>query len=128
MKQVICSDKAPKAIGPYSQGLKSGNILFVSGQIPLMPDGNVKEGNISEQTSQVMENIKAILSEAGLEMKTIIKTTIYLTDLNDFTEVNKVYGSYFSEPYPARATVQVAGLPKGAKIEIEAVAKALACK
>jgi len=128
MKKIFSTDKAPQAIGPYSQAVSAGDFLFLSGQIPLRPDGSMVEGSIEEQTEQVMENILAVLKATDLDIKNIIKTTIYLIDLKDFEKVNEVYGSYFErESYlkanpPARATVQVVGLPKGAKIEIEVVA------
>lgn len=122
MKRVFSTNKAPQAIGPYSQSVLGGNLVFVSGQIPLKPDGTLIEGSIEEETRQVMENIKAILETTDTKMQSIVKTTIYLTDLNDFEKVNEVYGSYFESDPPARATVQVAGLPKNAKVEIEAVA------
>ncbi|NQU99592.1 MAG: RidA family protein [Parcubacteria group bacterium] len=122
MKKIYKTDKAPEAIGPYSQMVQVGNTYYLSGQIPLKPDGILVEGSIEEQVGQVMENIKAVLESAGLGMEDIVKATIYLTDLNNFEKVNEVYGSYFEKDPPARSTVRVAGLPKGAKVEIEAVA------
>lgn len=122
MKRVFSTDKAPQAIGPYSQAVLGGNLVFVSGQIPLRPDGNMVVGSIGEETKQVMENIKAILEKTDTKMQSIVKTTIYLTDLGDFEKVNEIYGSYFENEPPARTTVQVAALPKGAKVEIEAIA------
>ncbi len=122
MKRVFTTDKAPQAIGPYSQSVLGGDLVFVSGQIPLKPDGNMVEGSIENQTRQVMENIKAILETTDTKMRSIVKTTIYLTDLVDFEKVNEIYGSYFENEPPARATVQVAALPKEARVEIEAVA------
>jgi 2-iminobutanoate/2-iminopropanoate deaminase len=122
MKRVFLTDKAPQAIGPYSQAVLGGNLVFVSGQIPLQPGGSMEEGSIEDQTKQIMENIKAILETTDTEMRSIVKATIYLTDLGDFEKVNEVYGSYFENEPPARSTVQVAGLPKGARVEIEAIA------
>ncbi len=121
--QMIYTDKAPKAIGPYSQAVKYENFIFISGQIAIDP--NTQEfivGDIETQTKRVMENIKAILEEAGLNLNHIIKTTIYLKNLEDFDKVNKIYGEYFTEYKPARATVEVSNLPKGALVEIEAIA------
>ncbi|RUM46405.1 MAG: reactive intermediate/imine deaminase [Hydrogenothermus sp.] len=121
--QMIYTDKAPKAIGPYSQAVKYENLIFISGQIAIDP--NTQEfigGDIETQTKRVMENIKAILEEAGLNFNHIIKTTIYLKNLEDFDKVNKIYGEYFTEHKPARATVEVSNLPKGALVEIEAIA------
>ncbi len=122
MKQTISTPNAPQAIGPYSQAMKTNNLIFCSGQIPLKPDGTMVEGGVKEQTKQVMENLKAVLETAGSNLDQIVKTTIYLTDLTDFQTINEIYGGYFKQNFPARATVQVAALPKGAKIEIEAVA------
>ena len=122
MKRVFSTDKAPQAIGPYSQMVRGGDFVFLSGQIPLKVDGSLIDGSIEEQVKQIMENIKAMLESLDMKMEKIVKTTIYLTDLNDFAKVNEVYGSYFGSEPPARSTVQVAALPKGAKIEIEAVA------
>jgi 2-iminobutanoate/2-iminopropanoate deaminase len=118
MPQTIYTSHAPKAIGPYSQAIKTNDLIFCSGQIPLRPDGTIVEGDIKEQTKQVMENLKAVLEAANSNLDKIVKTTIYLTDLNDFQAVNEIYGSYFKQNFPARATVQVTALPKGAKIEI----------
>ena len=121
--QPINTDKAPKAIGPYSQAIKYENLIFISGQIAIDPKTQeFVGGNIETQTRRVMENIKAILEEAGLNFNHVIKTTIYLKDLKDFDKVNKIYGEYFVEHKPARATVEVSNLPKGALIEIEAIA------
>ncbi|GAB6072094.1 RidA family protein [Venenivibrio stagnispumantis] len=121
--QMINTEKAPKAIGPYSQAIKFENLLFISGQIAINPQTNqLINGGIEEQTKQVMENIKAILQEAGLTFDNVIKTTIYLKDINDFAKVNEIYGSYFKEHKPARATVEVSRLPKDALIEIEVIA------
>lgn len=114
---------APAAIGPYSQGVRAGDFVFFSGQIPLDPKtGMVVSGGIENQTRQVMNNMEAVLKAAGLCFAQVVKTTIYLTDLNDFALVNEIYGSYLGGVYPARATVQVAALPKGVSVEIEWVA------
>ncbi|WP_104748967.1 RidA family protein [Helicobacter cetorum] len=123
MKQVIHSNLAPKAIGPYSQAIATNNLVFVSGQLGIdASTGEFKGTDIHAQTTQSMENIKAILKEAGLGMESVVKTTILLKSLDDFAVVNEIYGSYFKEPYPARATFQVAKLPKDALVEIEAIA------
>lgn len=120
--KVISTDKAPAAIGPYSQGLNAGNIVFVSGQIPVNPaTGNMAE-TVEEQAAQSLNNIKNILAADGLTMSDVIKTSVFLADLNDFAAVNKVYATFFEEPYPARSCVQVAAIPKGAKLEIECIA------
>lgn len=122
-KKIIETSTAPKAIGPYSQAVKAGGLIFVSGQIPINPNTNeLVSGSIETETTQVMENLKAILSAAGATSADVVKTTIYLADMGDFAKVNEVYGSYFTGSYPARATVQVAGLPKGVRVEIDAVA------
>lgn len=123
MKQTIISADAPKAIGPYSQGIRVGTLLFLSGQVGLDPaTGQMVDGDVAAQTRRVMENLAAVLKSAGLSLADVARTTIYLADMNDFARVNDVYGSYFSEPYPARATVQVARLPRDARVEIDAVA------
>ncbi|NHB23146.1 RidA family protein [Helicobacter pylori] len=123
MKKVIHSTLAPKAIGPYSQAIATNDLVFVSGQLGIdASTGEFKGTDIHSQTTQSMENIKAILKEAGLEMDSVVKTTILLKSLDDFAVVNEIYGSYFKEPYPARATFQVAKLPKDALVEIEAIA------
>ena len=120
---VISTDKAPKAIGPYSQAVKVGSWLFLSGQIPLDPaTGNVVSGGIAEQTERVLKNIEAVLGAKGLNFKHVVKTTIFLTDLSAFATVNEIYGRYFKEPYPARSTVQVSKLPKEVSVEIEVIA------
>lgn len=122
--EVITTPNAPAAIGPYSQAIKSGDLLFVSGQIPLDPKSKeLVEGGIEAQTERVMHNLRAILQAAGASFEDVVKTTIYLTDSSDFPRVNQVYGSFFSDAPPARATVQVAALPLGASIEIDAVAR-----
>ncbi len=123
MKEVIHSTLAPKAIGPYSQAIATNDLVFVSGQLGIdASTGEFKGADIHSQTTQSMENIKAILKEAGLGMDSVVKTTILLKSLDDFSVVNEIYGSYFREPYPARATFQVAKLPKDALVEIEAIA------
>lgn len=123
MKKVINTNQAPAAIGPYSQAIKVGNLVYTSGQIPIDPaTGNFVEGGIKEQTRQSLTNIKAILEEAGLSMNNVVKTTVFLADMNDFADMNSVYAEFFSEPYPARSAVGVKTLPKGALVEIEVVA------
>ena len=123
MKQAVSSPDAPKAIGPYSQAVRAGQLLFLSGQVPLDPaTGEIVSGDIAEQTRRVFENLAAVLKAGGRSLSDVVRTTVFLADMNDFAEVNKVYGSYFSEPYPARATVQVARLPKDARVEIDLIA------
>lgn len=122
-KEIIATDKAPKAIGPYSQGVKAGGLVFFSGQIPLDPaTGEIAGKDIAGQTERVMKNIAALLTAAGLDFCDVVKSTIYLTDLADFGIVNEIYGRSFPEAQPARSTVEVKGLPRGAGIEIEVVA------
>ncbi|MCC6502338.1 MAG: RidA family protein [Deltaproteobacteria bacterium] len=122
-KSEIKTEKAPKAIGPYSQGVRIGRHLFLSGQIPIEPlTGEVISGTIEAQTRQVLKNLQAVLEEAGAAMGDVVKTTVYLTDLSAFSEMNAVYGEFFGAPYPARATVGVSALPKGAGVEIDAIA------
>jgi len=121
-RKVISSDKAPPAVGPYSQGVQAGHFLFLSGQIPLNAAGELQQGDIVVQTVQVLENIKALLAEAGLSLADVVKTTVFLTDLANFAEMNRVYAEYFPQAPPARSTIQVAALPKGADIEIEVIA------
>jgi 2-iminobutanoate/2-iminopropanoate deaminase len=122
--QIVHSDGAPKAIGPYSQAVKTpAGMVFLSGQIPLDPaTGQLVSGDIRAQTGRVMQNLGAVLGAAGLTFSHVVKTTVYLVDLADFASVNEVYGEHFAEAPPARATVQVAALPKGARVEIDAVA------
>ena len=121
--KVSSTTKAPAAIGPYSQAIKVGNLVYTSGQIPIDPQtGSIVEGGIKEQTRQSLTNVKAILEEAGLTMANVVKTTVFMADMNDFAEMNAVYAEFFSEPYPARSAVAVKTLPKGALIEIEVVA------
>lgn len=122
IKEEVRSGKAPKAIGPYSQAVKIGRYVFLSGQIPIDPfNGELVGGGVGEQTRQVLKNLQAVAEEAGAGMRDVLKTTVYLTDLSTFSEMNAVYAEFFTEPYPARATVGVAALPKGAAVEIEAV-------
>ena len=122
-KEIIATERAPQAIGPYSQAVRVGNLVFASGQIPIDP--KTKEfvsGGIAEQTEQVLKNLKAVFEAAGAGLDQIVKTTVFLADMNDFTAMNEVYGKYFGQNPPARATVQAARLPRDAKVEIEAVA------
>lgn len=124
MKTIIRTDKAPAPVGPYSQAVEAGGFLFCSGQIAIDPKTNqVHNGLIDEQAKIVMENIKAVLTEAGLGFQNVVKTTIFLTNMNDFAAVNEVYAKYFTEQPPARSTIAVAGLPKGVHVEIEVLAK-----
>ena len=123
MKQVISTSKAPAAIGPYSQAIQVGNLLYASGQIPIDPStGSIVDGGIKEQTRQSLLNAQAILEEAGLSFANVVKTTVFLADINDFADMNGVYAEFFSEPYPASSAVAVKSLPKGALVEIEVVA------
>lgn len=119
---VISTDKSPAAIGPYSQGLSAGNLVFVSGQIPLNPATGTMAETVEEQAAQSLNNVKNILAADGLTMANVIKTTVFLSDLADFAAVNKVYETFFSAPFPARSCVEVAAIPKGAKVEIECIA------
>jgi 2-iminobutanoate/2-iminopropanoate deaminase len=121
-KQIIQTDQAPAAVGPYSQAVAAGPFVFVSGQIPLNPQGEMVTGDIVVQTVQVIENLKAVLEAAELSLKDVVKTTVFLTDMANFAGMNRVYGEFFPEKPPARSTFQVAGLPRNAAIEIEAVA------
>lgn len=123
MRQAISTQGAPAAIGPYSQAIKAGNTLFLSGQIPLDPKtGAIVEGGIVEQTRQVFANIEAILNAAGASFDNVVSASVFVADMNDFAKVNEVYATYFTAPAPARATVQVARLPKDAKVEIQVTA------
>ena len=123
MKKVISTTKAPAAIGPYSQAIQVGNLVYTSGQIPIDPaTGVFVEGGIREQTRQSLLNVKAILEEAGLTMSDVVKTTVFMADMDDFADMNAVYAEFFAEPYPARSAVAVKMLPKGALVEIEVVA------
>ena len=123
MKQIIATDRAPKAIGPYSQAVRAGSLVFASGQIPIDPEtGEFVPGGIAEQTEQVLRNLTAVFEAAGLGLNEVIKTTVFLADMDDFTAMNEVYGRFFAEQPPARATVQAARLPRDARVEIEAIA------
>jgi 2-iminobutanoate/2-iminopropanoate deaminase len=123
VKEIVATERAPRAIGPYSQAVRSGNFLFASGQIPIDPaTGEFVAGGISEQTEQVMRNVSAILEAAGAGLQQVVKTTVFLADMDDFTAMNEVYGRFFGEDPPARATVQAARLPRDARVEIEAIA------
>src|ERR1700730_8210703 len=125
MKKIISTSEAPAAVGPYSQAVRAGSTIYCAGQIPLDPkSGQIVSGGIDVQTRRVLDNVTAVLKAEGLTFDHIVKTTIFLTDLGDFQTVNEIYGSYFKQQPPARSTVQVAGLPKGAKIEIEVIAVA----
>lgn len=122
-RREVRTTAAPQALGPYSQGVQAGQLLFVSGQIGLEPSsGTLVGGGIVPQTVRVLDNLLAVIQAAGFNSQDIVKTTIYVTDLGDFSTVNEIYGRYFGEPYPARATVEVAALPKGASVEIDAIA------
>ncbi|MDE6806965.1 MAG: RidA family protein [Prevotella sp.] len=122
--EIISTKKAPAAIGPYSQAIRVGNLVYTSGQIPIDPKTGVfVEGGIKEQTRQSLTNVKAILEEAGLNMGNVVKTTVFMADMNDFADMNEVYAEFFAEPYPARSAVAVKTLPKGALVEIEVVAE-----
>jgi len=122
MNETIRTDRAPAAIGPYSQAVRSGGLLFASGQIPLAPDGSLVTGTIAEQTRRVLENLRAVVEAAGLGIEHVVKTTVYLADMNDFAEMNRVYEEFFGATRPARATVEVARLPKNVLVEIDLVA------
>jgi 2-iminobutanoate/2-iminopropanoate deaminase len=125
MKQVITTDRGPKAIGPYSQAIQANGFLFVSGQIPLDPaSGKLVEGDIRAQTERVMENLKGIVEAAGSSLDRVVKTSVFLKDMNDFAAMNEVYGRYFPSNPPARATVEVARLPRDVRVEIELIALA----
>lgn len=122
-KQIINTEKAPAPIGPYNQSVKAGGLLFISGQIPINPaNGEIVIGNIKAETHQCMQNLAAILATAKLSFEHVVKTTIFLSDMGLFAEVNEVYGSYFSGDYPARETIAVKGLPKGVNVEISMIA------
>ncbi|MFW6264847.1 MAG: RidA family protein [Bacillota bacterium] len=118
----IHTEKSPAAIGPYSQGMKVGNLIFTSGQIPFTADGQVVSDDVQEQTRQSLENIGNILEEAGSGMDRVIKCTLYISDMEEFSQINEIYQEFFSVPYPARSCVEVARLPKDVKVEIEAIA------
>ena len=123
MKQAVSSPDAPKAIGPYSQAVRAGQLLFVSGQVPLDPaTGQIVSGDIAAQTRRVFDNLGAVLKAGGRSFADVVRTTVFLADMNDFATVNEVYGTYFSAPAPARSTIQAAGLPKNARVEIDVIA------
>lgn len=123
VRQRIQTDKAPAAIGPYSQAIRAGGFVFVSGQIPIDPEtGEFVAGGITEQTDRVLRNLRAVLEAAGSGLDRVVKTTVFLADMKEFSGMNEVYATYFTEPPPARATVAAAGLPRDARVEIEAVA------
>ena len=123
MKEIISTENAPGAIGPYSQAIKAGGLVFCSGQIPIDPaTGTFVSDNVSEQTDQVLKNLSAVLEAAGSNLDGVVKTTVFLADMNDFGEMNEVYGKYFDTNKPARATVQAARLPRDARVEIECIA------
>lgn len=122
-KKEIATNKAPAAIGPYSQAVRIGDTLWTSGQIPIDPaTGALVQGGIREQGTRVFENLKAVLEQAGTDLSRVVKVNVFITDLNDFAALNELYATYFDKPYPARSCVQVSGLPKGALVEIEMVA------
>ena len=124
MPTIINSDKAPAGIGPYSQAVKTGNLVFLSGQIPIDPaTGELVPGGLAEQAQQVFANIKAVLQTAGTSLSNVVKSSVFLADLNDFAQLNIIYAEHFGEHKPARSTFQVAALPKGAKVEIEIIAE-----
>lgn len=120
--KAVNTKNAPAAIGPYSQAIEAGDLVFVSGQLPIVPETGEFAGDIVANTHQCLKNIKAILNEAGMDMCNVVKTTVLLKDMNDFAAMNEVYAQYFTEPFPARAAFEVAKLPKGSNIEIEAIA------
>ncbi len=123
MKEIISTENAPGAIGPYSQAVKTGNMVFVSGQIPIDPaTGQFVSDEVAEQTEQVFKNLQAVLEAAGSGLDKVVKTTVFLADMNDFAAMNEVYGKFFTADYPARATVQAARLPRDARVEIECIA------
>ena len=121
MKKIVATDQAPAAVGPYSQAVWAGPLLFISGQIPIK-GGNLLQGSIEEQTEVVLSNLKGILSSQGLNLESVIKTTVFLKNINDFSKMNDIYARYFSSLPPARSTVEVSALPKGVAVEIDAVA------
>ncbi|HGM3505608.1 TPA: RidA family protein [Clostridioides difficile] len=121
--EVIHTNDAPAALGPYSQAIKAGNLLFISGQVPLVPETmEVVEGDVQAQTAQSLKNLKAILAESGADFSNVVKTTVFIKDMNEFGAINEVYAEYFGENKPARACVEVARLPKDVKVEIEVIA------
>ena len=123
MKESVQTDQAAPAIGPYSQAVRFGNIVITSGQIPLNAQGELVEGGIAEQTEQVIANLRAVLAEAGTDLEHVVKSTVFLADMNEFASMNAVYDQHFAAPYPARSTVQVARLPRDVRVEIEVIAE-----
>ena len=125
MKKVIATSEAPKAVGPYSQAVAVGNFLFCAGQIPLDPaTGELIEGDVTAQTDRVLQNVAGVLRANGMSFANVVKATVFMVDLGKFADMNAVYSKYFSEPFPARSTIQVAALPKGSQVEIEVIAAA----
>jgi 2-iminobutanoate/2-iminopropanoate deaminase len=123
MAEVISTDKAPAAVGPYSQAIESDGLIFCSGQVPLTPEGDLVSGSIAEETRQALTNLAHVLEAAGASFDSVVKVTAYLTDMNDFVEFNGAYEEFFDGSKPARATVGVAALPKGARVEVECIAR-----
>lgn len=123
MRQIVSTQDAPAAVGPYSQAVRTGDLLFTAGQVALKPDGSFVGGSVADQTEQVMKNLAAVLKAAGAGFENVVKSTCFLTDMGDFEEFNRVYGSYFTGEPPARSTIAVAALPKGARVEVELVAR-----
>ena len=121
--KTINTNKAPEALGPYSHAMVVNNLVFISGQIPLDTEGNIVSDDVKEQTKQVLDNLSVVLEEAGSDLNSVVKATIFISDMNEFQQINEVYGSYFSEHQPARSCVEVARLPKDVKVEIEVVGK-----
>lgn len=121
--KTINTKKAPEALGPYSHAMVVNNLVFTSGQIPLDTEGNIVSDDVKEQTKQVLDNLSVVLEEAGSDLNSVVKATIFISDMNEFQQINEVYGSYFNEPQPARSCVEVARLPKDVKVEIEVVGK-----
>jgi len=122
-KSAVLAEKAPAALGPYSAAVRTGSLLYCSGQTPIVPEtGELVEGCVACQTRQVLTNVSAVLEAAGLNLDAVVKTTVFLTDMGDFAKMNEVYAEFFTEPFPARSTVAVAGLPKAASVEIEVIA------
>ena len=124
MKKVIHTDKAPQAVGPYSQAIEVDGWIYCSGQVPLTPDGDLLQATIADETRQCLSNLSRVLEAAGSSLDRAVRVTVYLTDMNDFAELNEAYGEFFTEDFPARVTVAVSGLPKGARIEIDCIARA----
>ena len=125
VKQAVSSADAPKAIGPYSPAVRAGQLVFISGQVPIDPStGNLIDGDIAAQTRRALDNLGALLKAAGLSYANVVRTTVFLADMNDFSAMNQAYATFFSEPYPARSTVQVSRLPKDARVEIDVIAVA----